>query len=1717
MSGKFRLNRLPHVRPDKDESTLVDEVQRTDSGGSTGSSTLTTSSRTSSNAAHQHMNEKMQTIRNINRRSRGSYTSIIAANGSDEFPSPSMGRRSSVLNINPQEEREEVDEFKNLEQGVMYDTGSPDDQTLDPVHEHEHSLDIESPGIFGRSYSTLDQDTTVGSPSSRTRSSPLDSRSSSSIRSNRSSSSSRRSSTLDRVSSTQKSLAESKQGTRGYYDRACSVGTDDMMGLLFHILELEDQLGSDSPEDTKKEAEVDMGILTDDVAHVFNKGELDTVIKFFTKTFGSAPDKHSKEMEMLERQRTEECGDRPEDGEVSSHNLLGRRARSSVICFGSIAMDLVTDTDMFPTANSHQKGCNLLSLPGGKGANEAVAIGRLGCHSYLIGRVGHEDFGRVIVTKIMEDVDVTGIIFDPKIATGLCMIIKCNGGLLRTTTSCLAANSVMGKPDVDNLSAILAKDKNVRLVIIDLNIEIDTAVDAAVVGVNAEKFVVVRPSAVQKAADFPSKLWEYTHILAANDFEAPILLGIEDAADNPYGISMPLKSLQQGAQAAELLMQTRPNLVAVIITTAFGNVCRMRMAAASRLHDSGASPSQPKDLVSHIDQEEFVTLVVPHFATKVVDAIGAADAFLGAICGGIAHGAPLPHAIVWGAAGAALSVLQPGAQSSMPTLDGLQEFLCDRGVGVHTDRMGPPTTQRHEGGKALIPRWLSSRPAVSEDIRELETLLHAGLYERFEKEAKKVFKRDPRALNQVIDFQGQTLLHLAVVYDDHPAMCTLLQCGAKFYLKDLYGKTPLDRCHEYQLCNKRLQNNSWNKLCLLAVAKADHFLRNADDTAPGEGQQARYHYPWEELQDLQELPVAFTETIREDDWASMLLGMILLPWIELEKSNNKKKIDAGVSKFFQPMLELAVHILDNMMDLSQRTVNTKRMSTIGRQLQGPITAEQGLSIRQHIARAQSKNMVRMTHAVAYSGKTSVLKKMCELLRPELEAELAEVAGNSPDLVDVLDYLATLDQMDMWFSAIDVHFTDHERRDSLHYAAIGHNATDGGCFDTVDLLLEWKLDPHAKDRHGLTALDYAQDPDIKRKMRFAGISHDAFISLGHTPETDEAVRSLVNELNELNISVWWDKGEYAGDQADDTGDLENGIRQGMAWTEEIESAMRHSKTCIVILTKKWLASQFCKAEALMALTYGKPIFTVLPPVSSVGLHNSAEFSDIPNTEAFKLIKFALGHRQNFDFRTVADAATLRTKTRELMRAIVKSEPEPPLYESEASPEFDVADAFRLMEPPNLRYGWGRDDYILVCSGADAPEGGYHASFAKLMSDTLRSNGFPIKQGLKQLCKAAGPTSSFWNKLMFSIDDAVIVVLLLEEDTDTQFLNKVAIHAGQKATKCIIVPYTTSNVDRVSGLNYSTNLLQFKTCCFTDWMGADGLTDKSPIFKQIFHEIFLRTADELADITRTRAKSVTPSRSLSSSFKIRPRPSSRLGPTRSGSDVSDASGPNNFSRSMSSGLAQAGCDDLSATGRSVQPARSATDPTAPKVAARAARAASDPSTLGTSVVVDGTAHEKEGPDATQPISPSGGATIATRPRGPRTPSTSTNGLLDGCEPVQVGRTGSLSAPATVSIGVTDERLPLKRVSLSVPVAVSGRVLVRTSSTGGRAGSFCFAIDGSQDGREAPTAPIQEALGLSSLSTLGLGSRPAASPPAPTPPAANGKTPPGKTPSGRRSTWL
>jgi len=122
------------------------------------------------------------------------------------------------------------------------------------------------------------------------------------------------------------------------------------------------------------------------------------------------------------------------------------------------------------------------------------------------------------------------------------------------------------------------------------------------------------------------------------------------------------------------------------------------------------------------------THVIPHFDTKVVDAIGAADAYLGAVVAGVAHGAPLGHALVWGAAGSAISVMAPGAQAAMPSLDKLQEFCQRRGVGVHTVQMGHVVelTLAPDEPLSACERWPTGRPETSDAVRTLERMLHAG-------------------------------------------------------------------------------------------------------------------------------------------------------------------------------------------------------------------------------------------------------------------------------------------------------------------------------------------------------------------------------------------------------------------------------------------------------------------------------------------------------------------------------------------------------------------------------------------------------------------------------------------------------------------------------------------------------------------------------------------------------------------------------------------------------------------------------------------------------------------------------------------------------------------------------------------------------------------------------------------------------------------------------
>lgn len=99
--------------------------------------------------------------------------------------------------------------------------------------------------------------------------------------------------------------------------------------------------------------------------------------------------------------------------------------------------------------------------------------------------------------------------------------------------------------------------------------------------------------------------------------------------------------------------------------------------------------------------------------------------------------------------------------------------------------------------------------------------------------------------------------------------------------------------------------------------------------------------------------------------------------------------------------------------------------------------------------------------------------------------------------------------------------------------------------------------------GQTPMAYCQKQSFAERVKKLQLVTDAFVSVGHTENTDRVIMMLVEEAKKEQLNIWWDK----GGQEDGPG-----IRPGEPWTSEIEKAMKKCKICVVMLTKKWLNSK-----------------------------------------------------------------------------------------------------------------------------------------------------------------------------------------------------------------------------------------------------------------------------------------------------------------------------------------------------------------------------------------------------------------------------------------------------------------------------------------------------------------------------------------------------------------
>lgn len=297
-----------------------------------------------------------------------------------------------------------------------------------------------------------------------------------------------------------------------------------------------------------------------------------------------------------------------------------------VVVVGSANADLVVSVPRRPGAGETVLGGELVTIPGGKGANQAVAAARLGASTSFVGRVGDDAHGRLLLESLRSagvDVALVEVGSEP---TGVAIIFLTPDG----DNSIVVAPGGNGALTPDHVLTAPVTAADVLL----LQGEIAPATNLAAAAASRGRVLLnLAPS-----GPVPAELLQRTDILVVNEHEAADLLG----ASGRSGAS---GAPEDPAEAAARLRDLGPT--AVVIT--LGAVGAIAVDGAGTYR--AGSPQVP-----------------------VVDTTGAGDAFTGALGWRLAAGDDLPAALSVAVRVGALAVTRAGAQPSFPSVAELEQL-----------------------------------------------------------------------------------------------------------------------------------------------------------------------------------------------------------------------------------------------------------------------------------------------------------------------------------------------------------------------------------------------------------------------------------------------------------------------------------------------------------------------------------------------------------------------------------------------------------------------------------------------------------------------------------------------------------------------------------------------------------------------------------------------------------------------------------------------------------------------------------------------------------------------------------------------------------------------------------------------------------------------------------------------------------------------------------
>ncbi|MFJ4573476.1 ribokinase [Streptomyces sp. NPDC088846] len=285
---------------------------------------------------------------------------------------------------------------------------------------------------------------------------------------------------------------------------------------------------------------------------------------------------------------------------------------TGIAVLGSTNMDLVAYAARAPERGETVTGREFRTVPGGKGANQAVAAARAGGEVTMIGAVGDDAYGTVLRSTLEHAGVDTDLLHTAEGPSGTAHIVVDDTGS-NSIVVIPGANGTVTALGPGEMAAIAGAD----LLLLQLELPLSAVAEGARVAHAQGVRTILAPSPAQP---LPSELLDCVDLLIPNEHEAAALTGASDPR-----------------AAAQILLSQVP---AVVLTLG------------------------PKGCLYAARGGEPVLFPAPE--VTAVDTTGAGDTFVGTLAVALGERRPVPESLAWASSAAALCVQRPGASTSMP-------------------------------------------------------------------------------------------------------------------------------------------------------------------------------------------------------------------------------------------------------------------------------------------------------------------------------------------------------------------------------------------------------------------------------------------------------------------------------------------------------------------------------------------------------------------------------------------------------------------------------------------------------------------------------------------------------------------------------------------------------------------------------------------------------------------------------------------------------------------------------------------------------------------------------------------------------------------------------------------------------------------------------------------------------------------------------------------